>query len=122
MPKEYPRANRVAARIREDLGEIITAEVKDPRIGLVSVTDVDVSPDLSHARVYVSALGDATKADEAAALLNKAAPFLRTRLAKKLDMRYTPGIRFVGDHSMAQGDRIAELLRQADAKRHGNEA
>lgn len=121
MPKDYPRSDRVAERIKREIGQLIATEVKDPRVGFVSVTDVEVSSNLAQAKIYVSAMGndqaDRAGAEAAAAALEKAAPFLRSRLSKLLGMRYTPNIRFLPDYSQADGDRISQLLNAAAAKR-----
>lgn len=121
MPKDYPRSDRVAERIKREIGQLIATEVKDPRVGFMSVTDVEVSSNLAQAKIYVSALGtDQTEragAEAAAEALEKVAPFLRGRLSKLLGMRYTPNIRFLPDYSQADGDRISQLLSEAAAKR-----
>ena len=120
MPKEYPRSNRVAERIRRELSPMLAEYMSDPRIGLASITEVQVSTELSQAKIYVSAIGasgsDRTAADSAAEALNERAPMMRHRLSQQLSMRYTPNIRFVPDHSQADADHISKLIDQAVPK------
>ena len=112
------RPERVADRIRQVLADIIRGELRDPRVGFVTVTDVRISTDLQHARVYVSFLDrpeqDAGESqpdrDEALAALGHAAPFLRRRLAREAGLRRTPELRFEIDDSVAGGFRIDEIL------------
>ena len=91
--------------------------MSDPRIGLASITEVQVSSELSQAKIYVSAIGtsgsDRTAADSAAEALNERTPMMRHRLSQQLSMRYTPNIRFVADHSQADADRITKLIDSA---------
>jgi ribosome-binding factor A len=104
------RNQRVADSIREDIARILREDVRDPDIGFTTVTEVDLSPDLRHARVFVSVLGG----DEAATLraLDRAAPFIRRRLAHSAGLRFTPSLRFLGDRSAATGARVEDLLRR----------
>lgn len=117
MPKEFARSSRVGARIQRVLGQVITSELRDPRLGLTSVTDVEVTKDLSSARVYISALGDRAAADRAVEVLSGSAGLLRTRLAKAMSLRQTPALRFMPDYSQADGDRIQQLLDSAKSGR-----
>ena len=106
------RTERVQSLIRHELGEILQQEIKDPRIaGLVSVTAVEVTPDLRHARVFLSVYGE--KDDEAAAskALAKAQPFLRHELGSRLGLRYAPQLEMRLDHSMEYADEVNRLLK-----------
>jgi ribosome-binding factor A len=108
------RHERIAEEIRHEVSGMIAGELKDPRIaGLVTVTEVRVSPDLRHARVYVSVLG--TDAEHASTLagLNAAAGFIRSELSRRLLLRRSPEMHFVLDTSGPQGERIEELLRES---------
>lgn len=106
------RAARVGEEIRELLANLIRTEVKDPRVGFVSIVKVDVAGDLRHAKVYVSVMGDeAQKRDSVKGLAN-AAGFLRSEIGKNLRLRYMPELHFVLDESIEHGQRIAQLLVQ----------
>jgi ribosome-binding factor A len=105
------RAERVGEGIREVIADLLTREIKDPRIGMVTLTTVEVSPDLRHARVYFSCLGDEAARQRTLAGLNSAARFIKGQLAKRLRLRYAAEIVFVLDPSVEHADRIAALLR-----------
>lgn len=111
MPREYPRRYRVADQIQRELGELLRG-VKDPRVqGLVTVSGVDVSPDLKHARVYVTVLE--TESPEASVTaLNGAASYLRSQLGRRLELRGVPRLVFRYDASLDQADRVERLLRE----------
>jgi len=104
------RPGRVGDRIREMLARLLREEVRDPRIGFVTVTDVDLASDLKSARVYVSMLGDDT--EETLFALNRSAGFLRRALARQGGLRFTPQLRFHLDQSMADGFRVEQLLEE----------
>jgi len=108
------RHERIAGEIRHEISAMLAGELKDPRVAsLATVTEVRVTPDLKHARVFVSVLGD--KAEQAAMIegLTSAAGFIRHELSERLQMRRAPEVSFVLDHSEAYGNRIDELLRRA---------
>jgi len=110
MPRDYPRRYRVADQIQRELGELIRA-VKDPRVtGLVTVSGVDVSPDLTHAKVFVTVLRN-DDPEAAVAGLNRAAGFLRGRLGERLQLRGVPRLVFHYDASLDRADRVSRLLR-----------
>ncbi|ROR98641.1 ribosome-binding factor A [Sinobacterium caligoides] len=122
MAKEYSRTQRVADFLRRELAQLIQFEVRDPRVGLVSVTDVEVSRDLSHAKVYVTAVDRDTpeEAKEAVAALNNAQGFLRSAIAKESTMRTVPRLHFVFDASIGRGQHLSALIDKAvssDAQR-----
>ena len=119
MPKEYPRARRVAGQIQRELSRLITAELQDPRLRLVTVTEVDVSPDLSHAKVFITVLG-ADQAVDAVAALRHASVHLRRLLGQVLRMRHVPELRFVEDRALIEGSRLSALINRAvaDDERH----
>jgi ribosome-binding factor A len=94
MPREHTRASRLAEQIQRDLAELIRLEVKDPRVSLVTVTAVEVSSDLTHARVFVTTLADAIGGGETVQALQHAAGFLRSRL-RATKIRQVPELRFV---------------------------
>lgn len=104
------RMRRVNEVIREVLGAAIATDLKDPRIGFVTVTDVDTSPDLRAARVYVSVLGDAHERERTLAGLRSSHGFLQSRINDELRMKRTPTLTFHYDESVERGARISRLL------------
>lgn len=104
------RQERLAEAMKKDLSDILRV-MKDPRIGLASIVNVEVTRDLRHAKVYVSVFGDEDEQAASLAALIKAQGFIRSEMAKVLSLRYTPEIRFFPDQSIAHGARIADLLR-----------
>jgi ribosome-binding factor A len=103
---------RVNEVIRQVLGDAIATDLKDPRIGFVTVTDVDTSPDLRTARVYVSVLGGESEREKALAGLRSSHGFLQGRIAAELRMKRTPTLTFHYDESVDRGVRISRLLDQ----------
>jgi ribosome-binding factor A len=101
---------RVNEAIREILGDAITTELKDPRIGFVTVTEVDTSPDLRAARVYVSVLGTPEERESSLDGLRSAHGFLQGKIAGAMRMKRTPTLTFEYDESVDRGDRITRLL------------
>ncbi|MGK0441642.1 MAG: ribosome-binding factor A [Pseudohongiellaceae bacterium] len=118
MAKEYSRTQRVGDFIKRELSNIIQREVRDPRVGMVSVTDVEVSRDMSHAKVYCTVLGKDTEqeAEESLEALNKAAGFLRSQIAKANNARTTPKMRFFFDSSVVTGQHLSSLIEKAVAE------
>jgi ribosome-binding factor A len=112
MAQEFSRARRVGEQIQQILAQLIQREVKDPRIGMVTITAVKVSKDFEHARVYVSVLG-AEKISSTLDGLNHAAGFLRTELSHQLKLRSTPKLIFEYDSSLEEGNRLSSLIDQA---------
>jgi len=119
-PQAGQRTVRVADFLRERLAEIVRAQMRDPRVGMVSVNDVRVSRDLAYADVYVTSLDadDAAAQRELVAVLNRAAGFLRTAVARDSTMRTTPKLRFHYDQIAADGNRMESLIREAVAADH----
>lgn len=113
MPREYSRASRLGDQIQRDLSELIRLEVKDPRVGMVTVTAVEVSRDLSHARVFVTSLAGDEAAQHSLRALRHAAGFLRSRLAHILTSRTVPELQFVYDESVERGARLSRLIDEA---------
>jgi ribosome-binding factor A len=104
------RMRRVNEAIREILGDAITTELNDPRIGFVTVTEVDTSPDLRAARVYVSVLGSPEEREDSLAGLRSSHGFLQGKIASAMRMKRTPTLTFEYDESVDRGDRITRLL------------
>jgi ribosome-binding factor A len=120
MPKEFPRSRRIAEQVQRELSDIIRLELKDPRVGMITLTDVEVTPDHAHARVYFTLLGEAHRIEEALAGLRHAAGFLRSELAHRLKVRVVPQLHFEYDESVERGARVSQLIDAAvaeDAKR-----
>jgi len=106
------RQKKVGELLRTEISDIIQREIKDPRLGFVTVTEVDVTPDMRIARVFVSVMGEHDEQDAALAVLNKARGFVRLEIGKRITMRITPEIEFRLDRSIEHGARIFELLQQ----------
>jgi ribosome-binding factor A len=110
------RAERVGALIREEISRLILCSVKDPRVGVVTVTRVMVSDDLRHAKVYISSIeGDGARRQEALIGLKRASGFLRGELGRRLRLRYAPDLVFLFDESLEQTLHLAELFREIEA-------
>lgn len=125
MPREFHRSKRVAQRIKRVLSELIRSELRDPRIGFVTITDVVVSRDLAIAKVFFSVMGDAAHAERSPEALIGASGFLRRELARELKLRQVPELRFVPDRSVADAQRLSDLIdaaRDRDTSETGDEA
>lgn len=109
------RQRRIAELIHRELSQLLMEEVRDPRIVNVTITDVELTPDLMLARVYVVVLGDAEQERDALTGLEHAKGFLRTQLAGRVQLRFIPDLSFLLDQSRAYGRRIDELLDQIAA-------
>jgi ribosome-binding factor A len=112
------RPDRVGDQIRSELTEIIAREVHDPGVGFLTLTRVKVTPDLQLARVYYTSLGDDKAQRETARALRRAAPFLRRQLGQRIRLRRVPELEFFYDESIAQNDRIEQILQDLRAERH----
>ncbi|SDM01355.1 ribosome-binding factor A [Bacillus sp. OK048] len=106
------RANRVGEQMKKELSDIIGRKIKDPRIGFVTVTDVQVTGDLQQAKVYISVLGDDEQKENTLKGLAKATGFIRTEIGHRIRLRKTPEILFEWDESMEYGNRINTLIHQ----------
>jgi len=115
MAREFKRTDRLGDAVQRILAQLIQVEVRDPRIGMVNINDVVVSRDLSFARVYVTFVGKDTEEAclEAAEALNKASGFLRSQLAKELNIRTTPRLQFIYDKTSVQGQHLSQLIDKA---------
>lgn len=112
MPR-FKRTDRINEQFKQEISMIIRDEVRDPRVGLATITAVQTSPELDHAKVYVTSLGDADEREEIIAGLRSAAPFVRKQLSGRLHMRRIPELHFEEDRVLAEAMRIEQLLREA---------
>jgi ribosome-binding factor A len=118
MAQEYSRTQRVADQIQRELAVLIQQEVKDPRVGMATVSAVEVSRDMGHAKVFVTVLGS-DAADEiktSVKALNNAASFLRGQLGRRMQLRTVPTLRFHYDDSLQRGNYLSNLIDQARSK------
>jgi ribosome-binding factor A len=106
------RPRKVADLIQRELSELIRLEVRDPRVGMITITSVDVSPDLSHANVFFTLL-DKKPLDETTHGLQRAAGYLRSQLARRMKLYTTPELRFAYDESVERGDHLSRLIDSA---------
>lgn len=106
------RSQRLRELVKEEFGSILQKELKDPRIGFVSVTDVEVSNDYSHVKIFVSIMGDAEAKKATMEGLESAKGFIRTELGKRIRLRHTPEVHILADNSIEHGSRIFELLEE----------
>lgn len=112
------RGVRVADQIQRDLAEIIAYDLKDPRVGMITITEVQVTPDYAHAKVFFTMLNDDPEAVQKALLgLNKASGFIRGQLGRRLTIHATPEVHFVYDASTARGMELSKLIDEANATR-----
>jgi len=107
-----PRIARLRELFKEETSLILQRHMKDPRLGFVSVTDVELSGDLRHAKVYVSVFGDAAEKARTMAALASARGYVRSELARRIRLRYFPDLQFEMDESIERGARVDRLLRQ----------
>ncbi|KIL44930.1 30S ribosome-binding factor RbfA [Jeotgalibacillus soli] len=105
------RSNRVGEQMKKELGDIIGRKIKDPRIGFVTVTDVEVTGDLQQATVYITVLGDEEQRENTLRGLAKAKGFIRSEIGQRIRLRKTPEIIFEFDESIDNGNRIESLIR-----------
>jgi ribosome-binding factor A len=122
MPKDYPRSRRIAEQIQRELADIIRLELKDPRVGMITLTGVEVSPDGEHAKVFFTRLGEAADHQAVTHALEHAGGFLRTELAHRMRLRVVPQLKFAYDESVERGVRLSHLIDEAvssDQSHHG---
>lgn len=118
MAKEYSRTQRIGDQMQRELALLIQREIKDPRLGLVTITGVDVARDLSHAKVYVTVMSQDDNAEvvkQNTSILNDAAGFLRMQLGKAMKLRTVPQLHFSYDASIRRGAELSALIERAVA-------
>lgn len=121
MAKSFPRSRRVGEQIQRTLSELIRREVRDPRLGPVTLVDVQVANDLSYAKVFYSILGGSKNPQLTQEILESAAGMLRGPLGRSLGLRHAPELRFVADELIEQGVRLTTIISDAvkkDVARH----
>jgi ribosome-binding factor A len=110
---QFRRTDRLNEQLRQEITLLVRDEVRDPRVGLATITAVQTSPELDHAKVYFTALGDEDERKEILAGLRSASPFIRSQLSKRLHMRRVPELHFELDRVLEEAARIERLLREA---------
>jgi ribosome-binding factor A len=121
VSKSFPRHRRVADQIQRSLGELIRRELRDPRLGSVTIVDVQVSNDLSHAKVFYSILGGDKKPEQTREILEEGAKLLRGPLGRSLQLRHAPQITFVADELIEYSTNLSAKISEAvksDTQRH----
>ena len=113
MKKGQGRPQKLGDLIQRELSDLIAREMRDPRVGMLTITSVDVSPDLSHAKVFFTLLQKEKLADTLRGL-KRSAGFLRSQLAKRIKLYTTPELRFEYDESVERGDHLSRLIDQAN--------
>ncbi|NMG75089.1 30S ribosome-binding factor RbfA [Aromatoleum diolicum] len=124
MPKEFSRSQRVVEQIRRELAELIRLEVKDPRVGFITLTDVEITPDYAHAKVFFTSMRGEEGLDEILVGLRRASGFLRRELGKRVRIHTLPELHFQYDSSVERGSRMSQLIDQVvreDEARHKDE-
>src|SRR5699024_5243631 len=116
MAREFSRRQRVAEELKKELGDLLATKVKDPGVRLATITEVDVSPDLKHAKVYVGMFDIISEGDQAAEVLaglRRARGFLRHELGKRLRLRVLPELRFYEDATERHAQHLTQVIREA---------
>jgi ribosome-binding factor A len=111
--KGFARRDRISEQIRRELADLIHTELKDPRVGMISLTGVEVSADYAHAKVFFSSLSGREHLDSVLAGLQKAAGFLRRELGRRITIHNTPQLHFIFDESLERGADLSKLIQQA---------
>ena len=112
MKRGQGRPQKLGDQIQRELAELLARELRDPRVGMVTITSVDVSPDFSHAKVFFTVL-EKQKLEDTVHGLRRAAGFLRSQLARRIKLYTTPELRFEYDESVERGDRLSRLIDSA---------
>ncbi len=124
MPKEYSRSQRVVEQIRRELAELIRLEVKDPRVGFITLTDVEITPDYAHAKVFFTSMTGEGDVPEILQGLRRASGFLRRELGRRIRIHTIPELHFHYDRSVEEGSRLSQLIDavvKEDEARHQDE-
>jgi len=124
MAREFSRTDRVGSQIQRDLAQLVREELKDPRLGMITIQAVKVVRDFSHAKVYFTFIGGELETKEVTKVLKDAAPFFRHELGHRLNIRTLPQLHFVYDDSIEKGTYLSSLIDRAvesDKKRSNDE-
>jgi len=116
VKKKSGRPQKLGDLIQRELSELVQRELRDPRVGMITITDVDVSPDFSHAKVFFTLL-NTKHLEDAKQGLRRATGFLRSQLARRIKLYTTPELRFEYDESVERGDRLSRLIDSTKAKK-----
>lgn len=114
------RASRVGEQVKKELSHVLQHEMKDPRIGFVTITAVEMNGDLQQAKVYISVLGDEEQKRQTLDGLDKAKGYLRTEVGRRIHLRHTPELMFKFDESIEHGQHISKLLEEVNRDESGN--
>lgn len=112
MPREFNRSDRVSKQMQRELADILRQDLKDPRLGMITLQEVRTSRDLSHARVYFTLLGAGDRKGQLR-LLKESAPFLRREIGRRMRLRIVPQLEFLYDSSIEEGAELASLIERA---------
>ena len=124
MPKEYSRSQRVVEQIRRELAELMRLEVKDQRVGFITLTDVEITPDYAHAKVFFTSMTGEGDVPEILQGLRRASGFLRRELGRRIRIHTIPELHFHYDRSVEEGSRLSQLIDavvKEDEARHHDE-
>jgi ribosome-binding factor A len=121
MAQEFSRTQRVGGQIQRELAQIIQQELRDPRVGLVTISAVEMSKDMGHAKVFITLMNPDQDVAETIKVLKKASGFLRRALGKRIMLRVLPELHFVYDSSLVEGLRVSALLDAVAAERKEHE-
>ena len=113
MAKDFSRTRRIGEQMQRELAILIQKEIQDPRLGMVTVSAVEVSRDLSHAKVFITVLNEKQNVQTSLDILNRAGGFLRHELGRRMTVRTIPALHFISDESMLRGNELARLIDEA---------
>ncbi|HEY9191756.1 MAG TPA: 30S ribosome-binding factor RbfA [Methyloversatilis sp.] len=113
MSERYSRSDRVAEAIRRELAQLIATELKDPRVGMISLTAVEVTPDYAHAKVFYTTLAEGEALQHIQEGLVRASGFLRREIGRRVRIHTTPALHFVHDETLARADHLSRLIDKA---------
>ena len=114
--KNYSRKDRVSEQVRREIAELIRTELKDPRVGFISITDVEVTPDYAHAKIYFSSMKGEEGLEDILAGLSRASGFLRRELGRRIHLHTLPQLHFLYDSSLARGSELSQIIDKAVAE------
>lgn len=114
------RTFRVSSLLRDEIGLIVLTKIKDPRLGFVTITDVDISGDLKEAKIYTSVLGNDMDKQISMEVLNHAIPFIKNQLNSKVELKFIPQLKFILDDSLEKTDRINQVIQNFDYNKKNN--